>query len=337
MRILIVTDTYSTQINGVARVLSQTEKELIKQGHTLDILDVKDCVTVPFPPYPEIKVAVFPRGQVKRRVEAFQPDSIHILTEGTLGWSARAYCMRNNIAFTSSFLSKFAEYLSLNYKVPHSWLHLLFKRFHRAAAHTMVTTEGMRQEAYEFGIEHVRLWRRGVDFSQFRSVEANLFSDHQGPIMLYVGRLSFEKNIEAFLSLQASGTKVIVGDGPRRKYLEQKFPDAVFCGVREGENLVQCYNSADVFVFPSLTDTFGLVNLEALACGLPVAAFPVTGPKDIIGNAPVGALDKDLGKAITEALRMKPEDCIKHASQYSWQAAAEDFISNLVPVTAKHS
>ncbi|GAA5445512.1 GDP-mannose-dependent alpha-mannosyltransferase [Microbulbifer sp. NBRC 101763] len=332
MKILIATDTYPQQLNGVSRVLDKTYKELTLRGHEVKILSADDCMAFPWPGYQEIKIAVFPGQRVTRIVDEFCPDAIHIMTEGPVGWAVRGYCKQRGLRFTTSWLSRLSEYISIRVKIPVSWLHNLLLRFHQSAAHTMVTTDGMASEAKAMGITRVRHWRRGVELDKFRPVESTVFDGLPRPVMLNVGRVAVEKSLEKFLSLELPGTKVIVGDGPQLNILKRKFPSAIYMGVREGEALTECYSSADVFVFPSLTDTFGLVNLEALACGLPVAAYPVTGPKDIIGDAPVGVVHKNLKVAIERALLLKGEDCIAHARTFSWDVATEDFLSGLVPV-----
>ncbi|WP_143729005.1 glycosyltransferase family 1 protein [Microbulbifer sp. GL-2] len=331
MKILIATDTYPQQLNGVSRVLDKTYRELKKRGHEVRILSADDCTAFPWPGYQEVKIAVFPGRRVARIVDDFSPDAIHIMTEGPVGWAVRGYCKQRGLRFTTSWLSRLSEYVSIRYKIPVSWLHNLLLRFHQSAAQTMVTTDGMASEAKIMGITRVCYWRRGVELEKFRPVQTTIFEDLPRPIMLNVGRVAIEKSLDRFLSIDLPGTKVIVGDGPQLNALKRKFPAAVYLGVREGEKLTECYSGADVFVFPSLTDTFGLVNLEALACGLPVAAYPVTGPKDIIGNAPVGVLHEDLKVAIKRALLLNGEDCIAHARTFTWDVATEDFISSLVP------
>ncbi|MCO1335175.1 glycosyltransferase family 1 protein [Microbulbifer sp. OS29] len=334
MKILIATDTYPQQLNGVSRVLAKTYKELTARGHEVKVLSADDFKNFPWPGYKEVKIAIFPGPKAARIIEQFSPDAIHIMTEGPIGWAVRGYCRRRNIRFTTSWLSRLSEYVSIRYKIPLKWLHGLLRRFHNSAALTMVTTEGMATEARIQGIARVQRWRRGVELDKFRPIETSVFDGLDRPIMLNVGRVAIEKSLDKFLSLELPGTKVIVGDGPQIGELKRRFPEVVYLGVREGEALTECYSGADVFVFPSITDTFGLVNLESLACGLPVAAYPVTGPRDIIGDAPVGALHNNLKVAIERALLQNREDCIAHARTYSWDVATEDFISNLVPVGA---
>ncbi|MFA0813914.1 glycosyltransferase family 4 protein [Microbulbifer epialgicus] len=330
MKILIATDTYPKQLNGVSRVLEKTLRELTRRGHEVKIVYADDFMTFPWPGYQEIKIALFPGHRLTRIADQFSPDAIHIMTEGPVGIAMQSYCKRRNLRFTTSWLSRLSEYVSIRYKIPVRWLHGLLLRFHQAAAQTMVTTESMAAEARSLGITRISRWRRGVELDKFHQVKSTIFDGLPRPIMLNVGRVAIEKSLDRFLSLDMPGTKVIVGDGPQLNALKRKFPSAVYLGVREGEALTECYSAADVFVFPSLTDTFGLVNLEALACGLPVAAYPVTGPRDVIGDAPVGATDENLKLAIEQALLLKREDCVAHAKNFSWDVATEDFINNLV-------
>ncbi|WP_226648506.1 glycosyltransferase family 4 protein [Microbulbifer variabilis] len=332
MKILIATDTYPKQLNGVSRVLEKTIKELSVRGHEVKLLSVDDFKYIPLPGYHEIRVAIFPGSRIARIVDKFSPDAIHIMTEGPIGFSMRRYCKKRGLKFTTSWLSRLCEYGSLRYKIPVKWLHKLLVNFHQAAAQTMVTTASMEAEAKALGISRIVRWRRGVELDKFHPVKTNIFSGLPRPILLNVGRVAVEKSLDRFLSINIPGTKVVVGDGPQLNALKKAFPEAIYLGVKEGKELTECYSGADVFVFPSLTDTFGLVNLEALACGLPIAAYPVTGPRDIIGNAPVGAMDEDLEVAVQRALSFKSEDCIARAKTFCWDLATEDFISNLVPV-----
>ncbi|WP_444885858.1 glycosyltransferase family 4 protein [Microbulbifer sp. PSTR4-B] len=336
MKILIATDTYPKQLNGVSRVLEKTIKELSARGHEVKLLSVDDFRYFPWPGYHEIRIAVFPGSRLARIVDDFSPDTIHIMTEGPIGISMRRYCKKRGLKYTTSWLSRLSEYVSLRYKIPVSWLHRLLVDFHQSAAQTMVTTTSMEAEARNLGISRIVRWRRGVELDKFHPVETEIFSGLPRPIMLNVGRIAVEKSLDRFLSIDTPGTKVVVGDGPQLNTLKKEFPEVIYLGVKEGEALTECYAGADVFVFPSLTDTFGLVNLEALACGLPIAAYPVTGPRDIIGDAPVGAMDEDLGVAIQKALTFKSEDCIARARTFCWDLATEDFLENLVSVNVEH-
>ena len=263
-------------------------------------------------------------------IEAARPSAIHIATEGPLGLTARRYCVKNNIPFTTAFHTMFAEYVKARTLLPLSIGYAFLKWFHKPSKCLMVATPTLERALKERGFDHIKRWSRGIDTNLFYPREKQL-QDLPRPIFMYVGRVAVEKNIEAFLKLDLPGSKVVVGDGPQRAMLEEKYSKAYFLGIKEGEELAIHYASADVFVFPSRTDTFGLVLLEALASGVPVAAYPVTGPLDVIGDAPVGALDEDLGRAAQKALKITPESCRKFALNYTWARSADQFFSNLSP------
>ncbi len=331
MRILIVSDAWLPQLNGVVRALSTTRERLVGMGHDVEVLGPDRFNTVPCPTYPEIRLALTLPGRVGRLIEAFAPNAVHIATEGPLGWCARHWLRRRNLRFTTSFHTLFPLYLKLRAGVPERWSYALLRRFHNAAVHTMCSTSSLDGLLREHGIPSVARWIRGVDTTLFRPIKpANL--NLPGPILMYIGRLAVEKNIEAFLSIDRPGTKVLVGDGPARTALERRFPEAVFLGPRTGGALVAHYCAADVFVFPSKTDTLGLVMLEALACGTPVAAYPVQGPNDVISTSGAGVLDEDLGAAIDGALNIPAETCLNHAANFDWDVSARQFVNNLVAV-----
>ena len=269
-----------------------------------------------------------------KTIEGFRPCVVHIATEGPLGAAARSYCMRRDIPFTTAFHTKFPEYLNTRMKVPVNWTYKIMRRFHAPAKSVMVATQTIENELTSYGFGNIKRWSRGVDTTLFRPRDKS-FLDLPRPISLYVGRVAVEKNIEAFLAVDHPGTKVVVGDGPQLKELARKYPNVVFAGVKEGEDLAKYYAAADVFVFPSLTDTFGLVLLEALACGVPVAAYPVAGPLDVIGDVPVGCLDPDLIVAVKKALGASPEACRAHAERYSWEASVQQFLANIAPIPAE--
>ncbi len=335
MKIVIVSDAWHPQINGVVRVLEITRRELSALGHEVCLITPDQFKQVPLPTYPDIKLALFPYRRLSKRLTELNPDAVHVMTEGPLGWAARKYCRLNNRRFTSSWLSKFPEYAAMRTGLPVGWLNNYLITFHEQAARTMVTTDTMMETARSIGITPVVRWQRGVELNRFRPVPSTVFDDLPKPVMLYVGRIAPEKNLPAFLKLDLPGTKVLVGDGPELASLSKRFPDAVFVGPKTGDDLIEAYCGANVMVFPSKTDTFGLVNLEAMACGVPVAAYPVTGPKDIIGKAPVGATHDDLAIAIRRALSMKSKDCIAHAKTFSWERATDDFLNNLVSFSAE--
>ncbi len=328
-RVLLVTDAWAPQVNGVVRTLEILGKDLSALGHSVRYATPQGRFTLPLPSYPEVRLAVFPRRSLQTMIDDFAPDAIHIATEGTLGLSARAICLRRNIPFTTSFHTRFPEYVRARLPfIPEALVYRFLRWFHGPARAMMVATPTLQRELEAHGFTNTRIWSRGVDVEMFRPI-ADAKLPYPGPIFLYVGRVAIEKNLDAFLSLDLPGTKVVIGDGPARDQLARRYPDAKFLGPKTGEDLVRHYAAADVFVFPSKTDTFGLVMLEALACGVPVAAFPVQGPCDVIGGAPVGALREDLGEACVRALEIPREACRSFALTRSWRACTEQFLANL--------
>lgn len=328
MRLAIVTDAWFPQINGVVRTLNRVREELEAQGHEIRVISPDAFSSLPCPTYPEIRLALFPGPKLARLLDEFRPDAIHIATEAPLGLAAKRYCRRRGLAFTTSFHTRFPEYVQARFGIPTAWGYAVLRRFHRGSAAVMVATESLKQDLARRGFQYLVDWSRGVDTELFRPREKNVF-DLPRPIFLCVGRVAVEKNLEAFLDLELPGSKVVVGDGPLLESLKRRYPGVHFTGAKVGEELARHYASGDVFVFPSRTDTFGLVLLEALASGLPVAAYPVTGPLDVVKGAPVGCLDEDLGKAAQSALTFAPEACRDYALQYSWARCAEQFASNL--------
>lgn len=332
-RIAIVTDAWLPQINGVVRTLTTTVKILREWGHDVTIISPDQFRSIPCPTYPEIRLALTMPGTVSLRLAALAPDAVHIATEGPLGLAARRYCAAYNVPFTTAYHTQFPEYLARRTRLPASLFWRYMRWFHRPAERIMVATESIRSELRDQGLARVHHWGRGVDLDCF-TPDAPVppeFADLPRPIQLYVGRVSVEKNLQAFLSGSYPGTKVIVGDGPARAVLERQFPGAVFLGKRSGRVLAGCYAGADVFVFPSRTDTFGLVMIEALACGTPVAAFPVPGPIDIIDDR-VGALSDTLDRAIAAALFSDRGECAARGKQFSWDEATRQFAAGLVPM-----
>lgn len=330
MRIQIVSDAWLPQINGVVRTLDTVRKELEAMGHVVSVLGPDRFRTMACPTYPEIRLALLPDRKLAREIDAFAPDAIHIATEGPLGLSARSYCGKRGLPFTTSYHTKFPEYVRARVMFPEAWSYAILRRFHRPSSGVMVATRSIRREleAQRFG--NIRDWSRGVDLQLFHpGKRAEL--DLPRPIFAFVGRVAVEKNIAAFLSLQLPGSKMIVGSGPQQAELQRRFPRAHFMGARHGEDLARLVASADVFVFPSRTDTFGLVMLEALASGVPVAAFPVPGPIDVIADAKVGVLDEDLQQAALKALHLKSADARAYAEQFTWRRTAEQFLSYLAP------
>ena len=328
MKILIVTDAWRPQTNGVVSTLSHTVDCLRSFGHDVELITPAGFRTLPCPSYPEIRLAVFPGAKVARTIEAFAPDAIHIATEGSLGMAARRYCVRRGLCFTTSYHTQFPQYLRSRLPIPVSLTYRWLRHFHGAARACMVSTRTMQSELEQHGFHNVARWQRGVDTRLFRP-QSKQFLDLPRPIAVYVGRLAVEKNIDAFLQMAWAGSKLVVGDGPERVRLQASYPDAVFAGYRFGEDLAAHLAAGDVFVFPSRTDTFGLVNLEAMACGLPVAAYPVTGPIDVVEDGVTGALEENLARAAHRALRLDPAACRARALRSSWESCTREFESNL--------
>ncbi len=330
MRILLVTDAWHPQVNGVVRTLTTLKNHLAAAGHEPITVTPDQFRSFPCPTYPEIRLAVLPGARMERTIESFRPCVVHIATEGPLGLAARSYCVKRGIPFTTAFHTKFAEYVNARSGFPVGWTYKMLRWFHKPARAVMVATPTVEDQLRGRGFDNIRRWSRGVDTSLFKPRDKD-FLNLPRPIQLYVGRVAVEKNIEAFLAIKNDGSKVVVGDGPQIAQLSRKYPDVHFVGVKQGEELAQHFAAADVFVFPSLTDTFGLVLLEALACGVPVAAYPVAGPLDVIGDAPVGCLHEDLGEAIARALQASPSACIAHAESYSWESSVQQFLANIWP------
>jgi glycosyltransferase involved in cell wall biosynthesis len=328
MRILIATDAWRPQVNGVVRTLTSLARAASALGADIRFLTPDGFPSVGVPTYPGLRMALPNRREIARRIEAAAPDAIHIATEGPIGWAARAYCMRRSLAFTTSYTTRFPEYVSVRSPIPVSWGYAVLRRFHAAAAATMVATPSLRKELTERGFANICSWGRGVDTGLFNPDHPATL-DLPRPIFMSVGRVAVEKNIEAFLSLDLPGSKVVIGDGPAKAKLERQYPSAVFLGEKTGDDLSSHVAAADVFVFPSLTDTFGVVQLEALACGTPVAAFPVTGPLDVIADHPIGALDNDLRSACLRALNISRETCRDFALAHSWENSARQFLGNV--------
>ncbi len=330
MKISIVTDAWAPQINGVVTTLEKMGEELNKAGNDVRYITPEYFKTFPCPSYPSIRLAIFPDSKVAAMLADFQPDAVHIATEGPLGHAARKYCIRTGLKFTTSYHTQFPEYVRLRAPIPIGWTYRYLKRFHDRAERTMVPTPSQKQKLDERNFSNVVVWSRGVDTDLFHPRDKT-FIDAERPVSMYMGRVAVEKNIEAFLDLDLPGTKYIVGDGPDLAEMKKKYPDVVFTGFKRGIELAQYLAAADVFVFPSLTDTFGLVMLEAMACGVPVAAFPVTGPVDVVKQRVTGVLDDDLQKAVAGALKLNPQDCIDYARQNSWAQCAELFFNQLEP------
>jgi glycosyltransferase involved in cell wall biosynthesis len=338
MRILVVTDAWHPQVNGVVRTLGTLHEELTRLGHEPVFITPDQFRSIPCPTYPEIRLAVRPGRRLARTIEANQPCAIHIATEGPLGWAARRYCIKHCLPFTTAYHTKFPEYIRARFRVPLPLSYRLIRRFHAPAMTVMVATQTIQTELENRGFARIRRWSRGVDTNLFRprsaaeiAALAPELGDLPRPIHLYVGRVAVEKNIQAFLAAVLPGSKLVVGDGPQLEQMKRKYPAVRFVGAKLGEALAAHYSAASVFVFPSRTDTFGLVLLEALASGVPVAAYKVPGPLDVIGTQPVGVLDDDLAVAACAALGISADACRAHALSFSWQACTLQFIDNLSP------
>jgi glycosyltransferase involved in cell wall biosynthesis len=337
MRIAIVTDAWSPQVNGVVRTLTETRRELTALGHDVLMITPERFRTLPCPTYPEIRLSIGVGRALARSIDAHRPDAVHIATEGPLGWAARRHCLRRGLPFTTAYHTRFPEYLRARFGLPLAWSYAVLRRFHGKAARIMVPTPTVRRDLDARGFRNLVLWSRGVDVAVFNPAPAGDnprdFLKETRPIFLYVGRVAVEKNVEAFLALDLPGTKWVVGEGPALPELKRKYgKDVYWAGVLSQHDLARFYAAADVFVFPSRTDTFGLVLLEALACGLPVAAYPVTGPLDVVGGSAAGALDDDLRAACLKALDIPRAAARQHALKFSWAACARQFAEHLRPV-----
>ena len=331
MRIMIITDAWEPQVNGVVRTLKQTRAELIAMGHQVDMITPQEFKTIPCPTYPDISLSLFPGKKLAERIKEFSPDAMHIATEGPLGLAARAYGVRNHLPFSTAYHTRFPEYVQARTKIPVGITYRFLRWFHKPSMAVMAPTIVVKNDLEKYGFANVVLWSRGVDLNIFKMQPSKVLNSAH-PIYLYVGRVAIEKNINAFLEINLPGSKWIVGDGPALAGIKQKYPEIHYLGVLDQVELAQVYAAADVFVFPSKTDTFGLVLLEAMACGLPVAAYPVTGPIDVLGKSNAGVMHEDLKEACLQALKIPRERAREHAEKFSWRAATEQFASHLQPV-----
>jgi glycosyltransferase involved in cell wall biosynthesis len=331
MRIALVSDAWAPQVNGVVRTLNALAGELARLGHEVASITPDLFRSIPCPTYPDIRLALGPRPGVARLVDEMAPDAIHIATEGPLGMAARDVCLRRGLAFTTAYHTRFPEYLSARLRVPLRLSYAALRRFHAPSRAVMVATGTIEQDLAARGFRNLRRWTRGVDAGRFRPVADKGFLDLKRPIFLTVARVAVEKNLPAFLDLDLPGSKLVVGDGPLLPELRRRYPQVHFAGLREGEELTAHYAASDVFVFPSRTDTFGLVLVEALASGLPVAAYPVPGPLDVVGGSDAGVLSEDLRAAALAALAIPPERARDHALRFSWAESARQFLANLAP------
>lgn len=334
MRIAILTDAWLPQVNGVVRTLGQTIQWLENWRHEICLLHPGLFTNFPMPSYPDIRLAWRPARKLRETLDGFQPEAIHIATEGPIGWAGRRYCLRRDLPFTSAYHTRFPEYLRLRLPVPQSWSYAVVRRFHAAAERTLVATPSMRRELQAWGFSNLVHWGRGVDLERFRPRKTSLLQELPRPVFVHLGRVAIEKNIRDFLGLSLPGSKVVIGDGPARRELEAEYPEAHFLGYRENGELAAYLASADVLVFPSRTDTFGLVLLEAMASGVPVAAYPVPGPEDIVQNGVNGWIDTDLRSAAFKALEVDPKHCRAFAESYSWENCSRQFLNHIQPIAA---
>jgi glycosyltransferase involved in cell wall biosynthesis len=330
-KITIVTDAWYPQVNGVVRSIENTNRELSRMGIEVSMITPQDFLNVPCPTYPEIRLSIASYASVARMLEKIGPASVHIATEGPLGLLARRWCLKHGLAFTTSYHTRFPEYVAARFPVPIRWLRAFVRWFHNAGNGCMVATASLERELSRLGLKNLLRWSRGIDQSQFRPMPPDQTPfGLQRPIFLTVGRVAIEKNLPAFLDLDLPGSKVVVGDGPLRAELQRRYPDVLFTGMKTGEDLARAYAQADVFVFPSKTDTFGNTILEALASGVPVAAYPVTGPVDIIeAGSGAGALNDDLRQACLDALACPRENARRLARGFTWEAASRQFLNNV--------
>ena len=333
MKVMIVTDAWKPQVNGVVTTLGKIGEGLNRLAHEVRFVTPQLFKSIPCPTYPEIRLSLFPYAGVSREIEAFAPDAIHIATEGPLGLAARRYCLKRKIAFTSAFHTRFAEYVHARIRIPVDLTYRWLRNFHAPSRALMVPTPSVQRDLEARGFTNTVAWTRGVDTETFSPGARDALANRR-PIFLYVGRVAVEKNIEAFLKIDLPGTKWVVGEGPMRAQLERRYPHVHFAGIKTPAELARYYRAADVFVFPSLTDTFGLVLLEALACGTPVAAFPVLGPIDVIGDSGAGILHENLAVACMRALDIPREKARHYAEQFSWGKSIDQFVQNLSPAMA---
>jgi glycosyltransferase involved in cell wall biosynthesis len=336
MRVLIATDAWIPQVNGVVRTLMSLKRSAQKLGVNIEFISPDGFRTIPVPTDPGLRLAVPSRRRIARLIEQAKPDAIHIATEGPIGHAVRAYCLRRDRPFTTSYTTRFPEYISARAPIPESFIYWMLRRFHAAATVTMIATPSLMNELRERGFSNLGMWTRGVDTDLFRPERA-VDPGFPRPVFISLGRVAVEKNLDAFLSLELPGTKVVIGKGPMEGELKRQFPQAKFLGQLENGTLAAHLAAADVFVFPSRTDTFGVVQLEALASGLPIAAFPVTGPKDVVADNPIGVLSEDLRAACLGALQISREACRAFALRHSWENSARQFIGHVRKVAVDGS
>lgn len=331
MRIAICTDAWQPQTSGVVTTLNRMTAGLAARGHEVLVVHPGLFRSVPCPTYPDIRLAVLPGRRLGRMLDDFRPQAVAVPAEGTLGLAARNHCLRRGWPFTTAFMTRFPDYVRLRSGVPEAWTFRALRWFHRPAAATMVSTPSLRAELTHRGFANLRHWGRGVDTELF-CPRGKAALDLPRPIVMYMGRVAVEKNLDAFLGLELPGSKVVIGDGPALEAMRRRYPAARFLGRKTGLDLAVHLDAADVFVFPSRTDTFGIVLIEAMACGVPVAAYPVPGPRDVVAHGRTGWLDEDLGRAVDRALTMDPAQCRALALEHTWERSVEQFLGNLVPI-----
>ena len=331
MKISLISDAWPPQTSGVVTTMTRTAAGLEERGHRVQVIHPGLFPTVPCPTYPDIRLAVGPFAKLSKLLDQFRPQAIHLAVEGPLGLAGRRYCHKRGLPFTTSITTRFPEYIELRTGLPAPWLYKGMLWFHRPAARVMIAAPSFLAELGQKGFTNLVPWSRGVELDLFKPGPKTGLPGRR-PIAVYLGRVAVEKNIEAFLELNLPGSKTVIGDGPALEELKAKHPEVNFLGRKTGPELAGCLAAGDVFVFPSLTDTFGVVLIEAMACGLPVAAFPVTGPKDVVVHGRTGWLDEDLEAAVTKALAMDPMACREQALTYSWPRAVELFEANLAPI-----
>ncbi len=330
MRIAIVTDAWHPQRNGVVRVLSTLTDTVRRMGHEVAVMEPGQFRTMPCPSYPEIPLSLLPARRLAKLLDDFAPDAVHLATEGPLGWAGRRWCLDRHLPFTTAYHTKFPHYVRARTGVPLAWAYAVVRRFHGPSSAVLCPSPSVYRELGEWGFRNAVEWSHGVDIRTFHPQPKDFLTVPR-PVFMYVGRVAVEKNLPAFLSLDLPGTKMVVGDGPARSGLMKRFPQVDWRIANGDQELSRYFAAADCFVFPSRTDTFGLVMLEALASGVPVAAFPVPGPMDVLGTAPVGVLDDDLARAAQSALSIDPARCRDYASDFSWDRVADQFLGFLHP------
>jgi glycosyltransferase involved in cell wall biosynthesis len=331
LRIAIVSDAWRPQINGVVRTIDTVAQLLRAEGHDVEVFGPDRFRTLPCPTYPEIRLSLFPGARLRHMLKLYAPDAIHLVTEGPLGWSARSFCLSRNIPFTTAYHTRFPEYVRARIRLPISWSYAFVRRFHAPSAAVLVVAQSIRDELAARGFKNLVPWSRGVDIAAFRPRPRSELVGVR-PIWLYAGRVAVEKNIKAFLDLDLPGSKWVVGGGPQLKELKRHYKNVKFFGSVDTEELSRRYAEADCFVFPSRTDTFGLVMVEALASGVPVAGYPVPGPLDVVTVPDVGAIDEDLRTACLAAVTGNRESCRRHAESFTWQSCAQQFLATLRPI-----